>query len=75
MADRLFVSVLGNRHSGKTTTWSTLFGRKVNTSNQPRLLEIRPGEEVKVFVIPVGALFLRHFPSLGPNNDSMRRVT
>lgn len=51
MGDRLFVAVLGNRNSGKSTTWNTLFGRKVKTGKQSRFLELRPGECVEVFLV------------------------
>jgi len=51
MADRLFVAVLGHRRSGKSRTWNELFGRRVNTRAQSRMLELRPGECVEVFLI------------------------
>jgi len=51
MGDRLFVAVLGNRNSGKSTTWNKLFGRTVKTGKQPRSLELRPGEYVEVFLV------------------------
>ncbi|MGH8123695.1 MAG: hypothetical protein ACREPT_13090 [Rudaea sp.] len=51
MADRLFVGVLGHRNSGKSHTWNTLFGTKVKTGNKSRMLELRPGECVEVFLI------------------------
>lgn len=51
MGDRLFVAVLGNRNSGKTTTWNTLFGRIVKTGKQSRSLALRPGECVEVFLV------------------------
>ena len=49
--DRLFVSVLGNRNSGKTHTWNTLFGATVRTGKYARHLMLRPGECVEVFLI------------------------
>ena len=51
MADRLFVSVLGHRNSGKSRTWNTLFGATVHTGKHPRMLELRPSECVEVFLI------------------------
>lgn len=51
MADRLFVAVLGNRNSGKSTTWNNLFGRTVKTGKQSRSLELRPGECVEIFLV------------------------
>jgi hypothetical protein len=51
MTDRLFVTVLGHRKSGKSTTWNTLFGRTVHTGKQSRMLELLPGECVEVFLI------------------------
>jgi hypothetical protein len=50
-SDRLFVSVLGNRNSGKTFTWNTLFGSTVRTGKYARRLELRPGRCVEVFLI------------------------
>lgn len=51
MGDRLFVAVLGNRNSGKSTTWNTLFGGTVRTGKHPRHLSLRPGECVEVFLV------------------------
>lgn len=51
MGDRLFVAVLGNRNSGKSTTWNSLFGRTVKTGKQLRHLTLRPGECVEVFLV------------------------
>ena len=51
MGEKLFVAVLGNRNSGKSTTWNTLFGRRVNTGKNKRHLELRPGECVEVFLV------------------------
>jgi len=49
--DRLMVGVLGNRNSGKSHTWNMLFGRTVRTGGEPRLLTLRPGERVEVFLV------------------------
>lgn len=51
MTDRLFVTVLGNRDSGKSTTWNTLFGQTVRTGKLPRNLELLGGECCEVFLI------------------------
>lgn len=49
--DRLFVSVIGNRNSGKSTTWNTLFGGTVRTGQNARSLGLYGGECVDVFLI------------------------
>jgi len=49
--DRLLVSVLGNRHTGKTTTWHTLFGASVNTGKHERKLYLNSAQWVKVFLV------------------------
>jgi hypothetical protein len=49
--DRLLMGVLGNRNSGKSHTWNTLFGRTVRTGGEPRHLTLRPGECVEVFLV------------------------
>jgi hypothetical protein len=51
MAERLFVGVLGNRNSGKSSTWNSLFGRTVRRGQYSRHLELRPGEQVEVFLV------------------------
>jgi hypothetical protein len=51
MPDRLLIGVLGNRHSGKSTTWNKLFGETVRTGVHPRRIELRPGECVEVFLV------------------------
>lgn len=51
MTDRLLVGVLGNRNSGKSETWNTLFGRIVRTGKSPRPLELRSGECVETFLV------------------------
>ncbi|MGH7099179.1 MAG: hypothetical protein ACREE4_16185 [Stellaceae bacterium] len=50
MADRLLIGVLGNRNSGKSTTWNTLFGATVRTGRHSRPLALRLGECVEVFL-------------------------
>lgn len=49
--DRLFVSVIGNRDSGKTQTWNTLFGSTVRTGQNARQLSLFGGECVDVFLV------------------------
>lgn len=51
MGDRLFVGVLGNRNSGKSTTWNTLFNSTVRTGKNSRTLTLYGGECVEVFLI------------------------
>jgi hypothetical protein len=51
MPDRLLVSVLGNRHTGKTTTWHTLFDASVNTGKHERKLYLNAAQWVKVFLV------------------------
>jgi len=51
MPDRLLVSILGNRHTGKTTTWHTLFGASVNTGKHERRLYLNKAQWVKVFLV------------------------
>ena|ERR1035437_8676024 len=49
--ERLLIGVLGNRKSGKSHTWNTLFGRTVRTGGEPRHLTLLPGECVEVFLV------------------------
>jgi hypothetical protein len=51
MPDRLFVGVLGHRKAGKSHTWNTLFGRKVQTGTNSRMLKLRVDQSVEVFLI------------------------
>lgn len=51
MGDRLFVGVLGNRNSGKSTTWNTLFNTTVRTGKNSRVLTLYGKECVEVFLI------------------------
>jgi hypothetical protein len=49
--DKLLVSVLGNRNSGKSLTWNTLFGATVRTGTEERRLYFDNREYVKVFLV------------------------
>lgn len=49
--DKLLVAVLGNRNSGKTITWSTLFDGTVRTGKYSRELFLSETEYVEVFLI------------------------
>ena len=49
--DRLLVAVVGNRNSGKSYTWNTLFNRTVNTGTKERLLPLGNGQCVSVFLV------------------------
>jgi len=51
MADRLFVAVIGEQHSGKSTTWNTLFNKPVKTGKKPRDLEVYRDASVEVELI------------------------
>lgn len=51
MNDRIVVSVLGNRNSGKSTTWNTLFSRTVRTGMQIRRLHFNTTEYIEVFLV------------------------
>jgi hypothetical protein len=51
VTDRLFVAVIGERNSGKSTTWNTLFGRKVNTGKKARSLDVGPNRQAAVRLI------------------------
>jgi hypothetical protein len=51
MPENLLVGVLGNRDSGKSHTWNTLFGRVVRTGRELRPLLVAPGEYVDVFLV------------------------
>ena len=51
MADRLLIAVLGNRNSGKSTTWNRLFERTVKTGENCRPLNLNPAQTVEVFVV------------------------
>lgn len=51
MRDNLVIAVLGNRNSGKSTTWNELFGRTVRTGSQMRRLDLTATEYVEVFLV------------------------
>jgi hypothetical protein len=47
---KLAVVVLGNRRSGKSTTWNALFGRTVRTGSETRNLDVA-GDAIPVFLV------------------------
>ena len=47
---KLLVGILGHYHSGKTTTWNTLFDKTVRTGKYERLLHI-DNASMKVFLV------------------------
>jgi hypothetical protein len=49
--EKLLVSVLGNRNSGKSTTWNTLFDITVKTGTKSRRLYLNDKEFVNVFLV------------------------
>src|SRR3989338_716016 len=49
MADKLCVAVIGNRNSGKSTTWQQLFGGKVKGGYHE--LQLYYGDYAKVFLV------------------------
>jgi hypothetical protein len=51
MSDRLVVVVLGNRDSGKSTTWNRLFDSTVRTGKYQRSLYLNCAQSVEVFVV------------------------
>jgi len=55
MNTKLLIGVLGNQASGKSTTWSTMFGRVVHTGKNLRKLEIN-GVKIPIFLINESAL-------------------
>lgn len=52
MKDRLFVAVVGDQNSGKSTTWNTLFGDTVKTGRKPRRLSLSPSRWASVHLVP-----------------------
>jgi hypothetical protein len=51
MNDNLCMAVLGNRNSGKSLTWNTLFGRRVSTGRRMRRLFLTATQYVEVFLV------------------------
>ncbi|MCA0235864.1 MAG: hypothetical protein LCH81_05740 [Bacteroidetes bacterium] len=49
--ENLAITVLGNRNSGKSTTWNQLFEGKVKTGKKIRKLYLREREYVHVFLV------------------------
>lgn len=48
---KLLISVLGHSNSGKSTTWSSLFGRTVKTGKHHHRLFFNTNEFVEVFLV------------------------
>jgi hypothetical protein len=48
---KLAVIVLGHRHAGKSTTWYTLFDRKVRTGSEIRDLHLSEDLTIPVFLV------------------------
>jgi hypothetical protein len=51
MNDKLVISVLGNRNSGKSHTWNTLFGQTVRTGSYIRRLYLTSAQYIEVFLV------------------------
>jgi hypothetical protein len=51
MTDRLLIAVLGNRHSGKSSTWNRLFDATVRTGKYERPLYLNRAQHVDVFLV------------------------
>lgn len=49
--DRLAIVVLGNRNSGKSTTWNRLFNATVRTGKYQRSLYLNGAQSTEVFVV------------------------
>lgn len=49
--DKLLVSVIGKRNSGKSSTWNSLFGRTVKTGIKLKRLYLSETEYVNVFLV------------------------
>jgi hypothetical protein len=51
MKNRLIIGVLGNKNSGKSKTWNTLFDKTVITGTHERKLHLSETEWISVFLI------------------------
>lgn len=51
MSRNLVVAIIGNRNSGKSSTWNALFGRTVRTGSEMRKLFLKGTEYVEVFLV------------------------
>lgn len=49
--NKLAVVVLGNRNSGKSTTWNTLFDHTVRTGKEQRVLWFNRCEKTRLFLV------------------------
>lgn len=47
----LAITTIGNRHSGKSRTWNTLFGATVRTGKYERRLYLNKSQYVNVFLV------------------------
>lgn len=55
MSEKLVVSVLGNRNSGKSHTWNKLFSQTVRTGRYIRRLYLSSTEYIEVFLVSASA--------------------
>ena len=71
--EKLLISVIGNRNSGKSKTWNTLFNRTVKTGTELRKLYLNDSEYVVVFLVSgspeeretyVGEIIAQNNPSI-----------
>lgn len=51
MEEKLIISVLGHRNSGKSETWKKLFGKNLKTGSKLRKLYFNNTEYIEVFLI------------------------
>ncbi|MDR6300673.1 hypothetical protein [Mesonia maritima] len=49
--EKLLISVIGKRNSGKSSTWNSLFGRTVKTGTKLKKLYLNETEYVNVFLV------------------------
>ncbi len=75
MKDRLFVAVIGERNSGKSTTWNELFGAEVHTGSKPRPLALGIDQQcTSVFLISGSSEEKRRYASRVLHNINCRIV-
>jgi len=51
MPDRLLIAILGNRNSGKSTTWNRLFDGTVRTGKYERWLYLNRAQSINIFLV------------------------